>query len=324
MAARARAARFQSLERACARAGIVHLLLGHHAADQAETVALRLLEGSGLAGLAGMAALVERREMRILRPLLGVPGGRLRAELEEAGVGWIEDPSNRDPGARRNRLRLLRGDADGAAPVTRAAVEAARLRGEARLAAEVGVAAWLAARVALRPEGFAVVSPGPMCADGVAAVLRVVAGRSYPPAVAAVAGWAAAPRAATLGGAEIRAGGRLAPGHWLVLREAAAMAGAVVPGVCWDGRFRLVGGGLPAGVMLGPLGGAATGLRMLSPLPAAVLRTMPALWRDGLLFAVPHLGYGVNIDEYGAKLVFEPASPAAGAGFLPMRAGEIA
>ncbi|MCW3477940.1 tRNA lysidine(34) synthetase TilS, partial [Limobrevibacterium gyesilva] len=96
LAARARAARYAVLEAACAKASILHLLLAHHAADQAETVAMRLLDRSGPAGLAGMAALVEAGRVRRLRPLLPVPPGRLRATLHAAGIAWVEDPSNAD------------------------------------------------------------------------------------------------------------------------------------------------------------------------------------------------------------------------------------
>ena len=96
LAERARSARFAVLEAACAEAGILHLLLGHHAGDQAETLLIRALGGSGPAGMAGMAALVETRRLRLLRPLLAVPPARLRATLAAAGVTWIEDPSNVD------------------------------------------------------------------------------------------------------------------------------------------------------------------------------------------------------------------------------------
>ncbi len=55
LAERARSARSAVLEAACTDAGILHLLLGHHAGDQAETLLIRTLGGSGPAGLAGMA-----------------------------------------------------------------------------------------------------------------------------------------------------------------------------------------------------------------------------------------------------------------------------
>ncbi len=112
LAQRARDARFSVLADACASEGILHLLLGHHAADQAETVLIRELGGSGPAGLAGMAPLAEQRSLRILRPLLEVPPVRLRKFLAAEGTGWVEDPSNRDQTALRPRLRLPPPQAD--------------------------------------------------------------------------------------------------------------------------------------------------------------------------------------------------------------------
>jgi tRNA(Ile)-lysidine synthase len=102
----ARAARYRLLREACRRRGILHLLLGHHADDQAETVAMRAARRSGPDGLAGMAALVEQPEVRLLRPLLAVPRACLTATLVARGVAWIDDPSNSDPRFERARLRM--------------------------------------------------------------------------------------------------------------------------------------------------------------------------------------------------------------------------
>ncbi|MCX7383549.1 MAG: tRNA lysidine(34) synthetase TilS [Alphaproteobacteria bacterium] len=316
LAERAREARFAALEACCAAERCLHLLLGHHAADQAETVALRMLGHSGGDGLAGMAGLVERRFLRLLRPLLALPPVRLRATLVAAEVSWVEDPSNRSPLALRNRLRLLRADSDGTGLVTRAAVAAAAMRARQRHGAEAARAAWLAQRAAIHPEGFAVVTSGPIDAEAFAGLLRAIAGRAFPARHDQVIGWAAAARPATLAGCEIRPAGRLAPGAWLVLREAAAMQAAIPArdGATWDGRFR-VAGAVPQGTTLGPLGADAAGLRARSPLPAAVLRTLPALRRHGALFAVPHLGYAANREALSARLICDPALPAAGTGF---------
>ena len=101
----ARLARYGLLFDACRQRGILHLLVAHHADDQAETVAMRAARGSGPDGLAGMAALVERRHARLLRPLLSVPRARLTATLEARGVAWIDDPSNTDRRFERARLR---------------------------------------------------------------------------------------------------------------------------------------------------------------------------------------------------------------------------
>ncbi len=105
MQAAARTERYRLLSGECRRRGILHLLLAHHADDQAETVTMRAARGSGLDGLAGMAALAERPEVRLLRPLLQVPRARLTATLLAQGVPWIDDPSNMDLRFERARLR---------------------------------------------------------------------------------------------------------------------------------------------------------------------------------------------------------------------------
>ena len=101
----ARGARYRLLFEACRRHDALHLLVAHHAEDQAETVTMRAMRGSGPDGLAGMAALIERPEGRLLRPLLLVPRARLTASLVAWGVCWIDDPSNTDPRFERARLR---------------------------------------------------------------------------------------------------------------------------------------------------------------------------------------------------------------------------
>jgi len=101
----ARAARYRLLREACQRRGVLHLLVAHHADDQAETVAMRAARQSGPDGLAGMAGAVELPEVRLLRPLLGVARSRLTATLLTRGVPWVDDPSNIDPRFERARLR---------------------------------------------------------------------------------------------------------------------------------------------------------------------------------------------------------------------------
>lgn len=288
LAERARAARYATLEAACARLGIVHLLLGHHAADQAETVVLRLLHASGPAGLAAMAALVERPHLRLLRPLLTVPSSRLRASLIAAGIGWVEDPTNADPTYERARLRLLRRDLAGDGVATYALVAAAAARGIARMAAEGHMATWAASHVTLYPTGHAILrEPEAAPEAGLARLLQVLAGVLRPPPARQVASWIARPRAATLGGVLLRP---VSHGEWLLAREAAALRGAVAArvGAVWDGRFRCVAVA-EAGLTLAAFGSAAATWRNCSPLPAAVLATLPAVWRDGVLVDVPSL-----------------------------------
>lgn len=329
---RARAARHAALAGACGEAGIIHLLLGHHAADQAETLIMRRLRSSGPAGLAGMAAVTETAALRLLRPLLGLPPGRLRATLRAAGLGWAEDPTNADQRFTRARLRALRADAAGTGPATQALSVAATLFGTRRAMAERRVAEFLAQAAEIRPEGFVRLAvPGPWPAAGLAALLRMVAGAPYAPESEAVARLAAEPglrigQGSVLAGAHLRPAGRLGAG-FLICREIASLAPPVPAhlGVVWDGRFRL-GGRLPEGdFTLGALGAEAAAFRRLSDLPSLVLQALPAL-RDagGRLRAVPALGWHADAESRGSSTHFAPAMPAAGAIFRAAVKAEFA
>uniref|UniRef100_B1XUY5 tRNA(Ile)-lysidine synthase n=1 Tax=Polynucleobacter necessarius subsp. necessarius (strain STIR1) TaxID=452638 RepID=B1XUY5_POLNS len=106
---RARAGRYEALSDLCEEYGIEDLLLAHHQNDQAETVLLQLLRGSGVAGLAGMPINrdMQRHNHRITlwRPLLNQSRQELEAYAKEHKLKWIEDPSNQDTKYRRNALR---------------------------------------------------------------------------------------------------------------------------------------------------------------------------------------------------------------------------
>jgi tRNA(Ile)-lysidine synthase len=318
LAERARAARYAALIDACAAAGTLHLLLGHHAADQAETVALRVLRGSAAAGLAGMASLVELASVRLLRPLLGMSPGALREVLRDRGINWAEDPSNQDANAQRVRLRLLSGDRDG--PGTASVAAAAAVAGAARAAAEARAAAVLGCGAMLRPEGFGVISGRAMPPTALGALLQAIGGAPYPPAPDAVASLAARPAPCTLGGVRLLPAGRLGPGLLLV-REASAMAKpvAATQGAMWDGRYRLSDGATaPAGATIGALAADTPRFRASSTLPDAVLRTLPAVRLGTAVFAVPHLRYPQVGPGAAMRVIFAPPRPAAGA---PFRAG---
>jgi len=265
-----------------------------------------------------MAPLVETAGLRILRPLLGMPPARLRAMLVSAGMAWVEDPSNADPSALRPRLRMLRRDRDGQGAATDALADAAATSGRLRAHGEQQVAACLAERASLRPEGFAVLSQGAIAPGALSALLQTIAGAPYPPPTEAVGAIAAAPGPATLDGVRLLAAGRLGPGL-LVVREAAAMAPpvAALPGTVWDGRFRL-GPRARAfpGATLGALGDDAAALRRVSPLPSAVLRTLPAVRLGETLLAVPHLSYPDADACASFPIIFSPPRPAAAASFL--------
>lgn len=75
----------------------------HHAGDQAETLLLRILRGTGPDGLAGMAP--QSEDGRWLRPLLTVDPARIADWAEAHALVWREDASNEERRFSRNRLR---------------------------------------------------------------------------------------------------------------------------------------------------------------------------------------------------------------------------
>jgi len=81
------------------------LLTAQHRDDQAETLLLQLLRGSGPAGLAAMPALSRFYAGWLARPLLDVSRAALERYAREHRLTWEEDPSNRDQRFDRNFLR---------------------------------------------------------------------------------------------------------------------------------------------------------------------------------------------------------------------------
>jgi tRNA(Ile)-lysidine synthase len=105
--AAAREARYRLLAQAARAVGASHVLTAHTRDDQAETLLMRLLRGSGIAGLSAMARVSERDGIVLARPLLDVPKSQLVATLKRAKLGFADDPTNRDTVFTRPRLRAL-------------------------------------------------------------------------------------------------------------------------------------------------------------------------------------------------------------------------
>lgn len=99
--AAARRIRYGFLEEVREHLGALWVATAHHRDDQAETVALRLLYGSGLAGMAGIRPV----HGRVVRPLLAAGRADLRIVLDRAAIVPVEDPTNRDLRRPRNLIR---------------------------------------------------------------------------------------------------------------------------------------------------------------------------------------------------------------------------
>jgi tRNA(Ile)-lysidine synthase len=335
--AAARAARYRLLEDWCGAEGVLHLLLAHQREDQAETMLMRLLRGSGVDGLAAMPACVERRAVRLLRPLLTVPRNRLQATLAAVGESWIDDPSNRNPAFLRVRMRgELVALAERGLTVERLSTLAGRF-GHARKLLESEAAFLMARAVSLDPAGFAWLdrgligaAPEAVALKAVAAVIATVSGAYYPPRLERLERLYGFIRQGLAAGRSL--GGCLVlprRGKILICREPAAMAPPVplAPGTRarWDGRFELaLDAGSTGGLSLGGLGGDALTILAASPrdaiagVPPAARPSLPAL-RDGEgVIAVPALGYvsGRLVSMMAPpRVVFRPTRPLTGAGF---------
>jgi tRNA(Ile)-lysidine synthase len=105
--AAARTARYRLLAKAARATGATHVLTAHTRDDQAETLLMRMLRGSGISGLAAMARETEREGVVLARPLLAISKSQLIATLKKAGLDFVDDPTNRDVGFTRPRLRAL-------------------------------------------------------------------------------------------------------------------------------------------------------------------------------------------------------------------------
>ena len=103
--AAARAARYEAFGK-CREEWI---FLAHHRDDQAETVLMNLLRGTGLAGARGMPAEGRLGAKRLARPLLGLPREAILAYARKQGLAWVEDESNDDETLTRNFVRRRLG-----------------------------------------------------------------------------------------------------------------------------------------------------------------------------------------------------------------------
>ncbi len=319
----ARQARYELLEGWCASHGILHLLVGHQADDQAETVQMRRHAGSGARGLAGMASIVERHSLRLLRPLLPVPRSVCRAYLASRGQDWIDDPSNADERFLRAKMRR-----DSSATVSSdEAVSAA----QARVSMDTEVARFGARHCAVYHGGYALIEAG-----GLRSAPEAIARRALESAVAAVGGQLYPPRSARLDRlfgvvrdelkrARTLAGCRVAPWRrWVAVsrEERALPAPAPLPRpgatVVWD-RFCVRNNGfLGENARIDAVGRRglaqlkADGWRDHGPIPHPAKLVLPAIWRGDTVSSVPHLGYN-RIDDgtgtLGVKISFVPPLP---------------
>lgn len=342
----ARNARYQMFDDLMREMGIFHLLVAHHANDQAETIAMRTERGTTQLGLAGMSARRNLRHGRLLRPLLSIPKADLIATLNARGQAWVEDPSNRNEKFERVRVRhaLKAGqapDIDETATATR------------RQDLEARIGKVLAAAVILQDNGVAVWDPNahwgrgqgddaprhPQLAEthALGQVVRTVGGAAYMPALDKLA--SAMARFAIDPASRISLGGCVLHGRKnriYIYRELGRMDQNPVVidtkshprpmSMRWDNRFEWWAEGMMiadvAGLSIGPLGlcdvfhtkSFRAALREIAPfignLPRAALASMPALYDKEALRSVG----GLEVSELSDVLSAAGCAPPLGRG----------
>ena len=324
--AEARRIRYTLISEWCRANGVPVVAVAHHRDDQAETFLLRLARGSGVDGLAAMpvrAALTGPEDgdsITLLRPLLEVGKQALARDLAARGWPSVQDPSNRDRGHARVRMRELSADlaAEGL-DARRLAKTAAQMR-RAREALETATDAFLATAATSDPLGFMTVRSAALQAEPREIALRAlsravlrVGGRAYPARLDRLENCLdglfdpAGPDTRTLAGCRLSRQGA----DIFVSREAAAVRETVParPDVIWDRRLRLALSGDLAGLTVRKLGQggmrqvrAMHGHAVLDAVPAPARFTLPALWRDDQLICAGGVGEaGVS----GLPAVFE-------------------
>lgn len=98
----ARELRYDWFEEMLTETGSSHIFVAHHQQDQAETLLLNLLRGSGLRGLAAMHYI----HGNVVRPLLDTTRQQIEDYLTQRGQTWITDSTNYERDAQRNIIRL--------------------------------------------------------------------------------------------------------------------------------------------------------------------------------------------------------------------------
>src|SRR5687767_7468337 len=98
----AREARYRFLREVAGRVGAHKIALGHTLNDQAETVLMRLVRGSGNDGITAMRPI---REGLFIRPFLETSRQEIVEYLKHSGASYREDSTNSDLELDRNRIR---------------------------------------------------------------------------------------------------------------------------------------------------------------------------------------------------------------------------
>jgi tRNA(Ile)-lysidine synthase len=330
--ARARAARYDLMAAYCHAHDIPALVTAHHLDDQAETFLMRLKRGSGLDGLAAIPEESVWSGIAVLRPLLDIPKARLGATLTTAGLGWAEDPSNRDERFERARMRTDSESLVKLGLTPEALARSARRLRRARAALDAATQTFLATHGVVSEAGYCLIeraaliaAPEEIALRALARSVNAVSGRESPLELgkfeSLLEGLSENPKAAhTLGGCRLQPlGGRL--GVFRETRRTGLPSLQLAPGerALWDNRFAVeLRSGTSAPVTVAALGEARWrdlrgSVPWLDELPRFAGATLPACF-DGDQILVPTLDRGADAAgeggaQFSARFVNAPFRP---------------
>lgn len=288
---RARAARYDLLEKFCQEHHILHLFLAHHGDDQIETYVHRMSKKSGPDGLAAMDGIEEREGVRVLRPLLGCSKESLQVVLGDHD--YIRDPSNENAAFWRAQFRQ-ENTLDASEKLTiQNTIEGL---GVARKKREEDLSRYLGHFVFLSDQGYALIDAllfeeaEALQVQSLSKVLTTVGGNVYPVSMEGVRTCLDKLKSQP-NVSQITAGGCLVrrwKGNYFITREWGRIQderdlGAGEETVLWDNRFLIhfKGGGAPSCKRLGP-----EGWRQVKPIlseqlyPHIFYQSLPAFFNE--------------------------------------------
>jgi tRNA(Ile)-lysidine synthase len=281
--ARAREARYDLMAAYCHAHNIPALVTAHHLDDQAETFLMRLKRGSGLDGLGAIPEESVWSGVAVLRPMLDMPKARLAATLTESGLGWAEDPSNRDQRFERARMRANTEALAKLGLTPEALARSAQRLRRARAALDEAAREFLSRHGDMSDAGYCLIehealisAPEEIALRALTRAVSAVSGKEKPLQLAKLESLLASliehPKGAhTLGGCRLQPiGGRL--GIFREMRGTGLPSLQLAPGerALWDNRF-------------------AVELQRSAPAPVTVAALGEARWRELRAYA-PWLG----------------------------------
>lgn len=332
--AKARKARYTLMVDFCASQGIKILCVGHTMDDQAETVLMRLMRGSGVDGLAAIAPSSKVFGIHAVKPLLEFTREELREYLRAEKQDWVNDPSNENTRFTRVKVRNLISTTESPELFKKRLAATATHMARAKNYIEEKIKQSLAGIFTFHNEGFFTVKLNEFRhlheeerLRSLAAALQHISGNTYKTRFRnleilhnkIMSGEPL--NGSTLWGCSITSSQKKGEENLLfIYREPSAVSGdaSIAAGqkINWDGRFACKAGKTgDSNLKVGALG--RQGLEILLNLefdfskvqkksnfimPRKIIYSLPALWRLEKLLAVPHIGY--YADE-NAKTIFE-------------------